>query len=1118
MKALQMDAESFKNIIKEGAKAARGLGAEISKYSSMTVVFNAVKESISAVNAAVQDLSAAYAVQQQAETQLATVMRERMSATESDVQAIKDLCSAQQELGVIGDEVQLAGAKELAAFVSQRATLEALIPVMNNYVAQHAGLKATASDASTAATILGKAMTGNVKAFKGMGITLSDAQKKILEVGTESQKASVLVEIFTAKYGEANKELAKTSSGKLKQVENTLGDIKETLGGYVQGIAPAISILANVTIALAGMFRMGAAIKGASVAIRSFNATGRLTALIMRMNGEEAAAAALKTNGYSISSMKAAVVTKKTAQAMRIAAIATRSAMIISGLGVALAVLVPLLSSFSNNADDAAKSLDKLASAEDSTSAAAKVTTEAEHAATEAGSAAKLQLDAHIKKIKDFNGSKSEEKKLLSELRSTYSGVMGDFKDLSSWYTALTKNSQDYCRQMLIEARIAHYRDQIVKGEAEYKDLTGQDFQRYESERAEVNNYNSAASSYNSALSAKENWSGTRYNLGNILLSIADGKWHPIKDDYDYEGALNSSRDRLEKSSKALSAARSLDAAYAGMEKSIKEASEIKMPVVGTETPEPAGGGGTHQASEQEKTRLQEINALIEAKKQKYIDASDTEKATIQKEISELDKEKTAIETLMASAERPVSFETLKDYDKELDFQNRLLQAADKTQMAGIQKNIDNLTKARAALAASSHTELKTDDIKTFQELDKEVQFYTEQLKTATAEERVQIQKRINELQKLKEKWDEVLENLEKPAPIGRLNNIKDLQKAVQYYNALQQKANGDEFTENQRIINALQKKIDAIQRGASLLDNQTEIDKVNSLQGKEYKVKVRSYGFEELTDKIKELNRQLDDLDNPPTDGQRKMIKDQIKVYEKWRAEGVKSFDTYRSGWTSLSGGVDAINSITAAIEGDGNAWEKTTAIVSAGLQIYDSIAEVVALVDMLTVALGLKHDKTMENVEADTLAGATAVTAAGMEATGSGIAVGAKEAETEASHEKTTANVAEAASGVMAAHASIPWVGIAIGAGMLAVMLGLMAGLPKFADGGIAYGPTLGLFGEYAGASSNPEVVAPLNTLKTLIEPREAAVVGGHVEFEIEGRKLRGVLNSVNKLSSRS
>jgi hypothetical protein len=41
-------------------------------------------------------------------------MRNTMGAREEDIQSIKDLCSEQQKLGVIGDEVQLAGAQKLA--------------------------------------------------------------------------------------------------------------------------------------------------------------------------------------------------------------------------------------------------------------------------------------------------------------------------------------------------------------------------------------------------------------------------------------------------------------------------------------------------------------------------------------------------------------------------------------------------------------------------------------------------------------------------------------------------------------------------------------------------------------------------------------------------------------------------------------------------------------------------------------------------------------------------------------------------------------------------------------------------------------------------------------------
>jgi hypothetical protein len=54
---------------------------------------------------------------------------------------------------------------------------------------------------------------------------------------------------------------------------------------------------------------------------------------------------------------------------------------------------------------------------------------------------------------------------------------------------------------------------------------------------------------------------------------------------------------------------------------------------------------------------------------------------------------------------------------------------------------------------------------------------------------------------------------------------------------------------------------------------------------------------------------------------------------------------------------------------------------------------------------------------------------------------------------------------------------------------------GFGEFANGGIISGPTLGLMGEYAGANSNPEVVAPLSKLKSMIG-------GGTQQVEVVGR----------------
>lgn len=49
---------------------------------------------------------------------------------------------------------------------------------------------------------------------------------------------------------------------------------------------------------------------------------------------------------------------------------------------------------------------------------------------------------------------------------------------------------------------------------------------------------------------------------------------------------------------------------------------------------------------------------------------------------------------------------------------------------------------------------------------------------------------------------------------------------------------------------------------------------------------------------------------------------------------------------------------------------------------------------------------------------------------------------------------------------------------------------GIPQFADGGVVYGNTLAQVGEYPGARSNPEVIAPLNKLKDIIGDRGSNV----------------------------
>jgi len=119
-----------------------------------------------------------------------------------------------------------------------------------------------------------------------------------------------------------------------------------------------------------------------------------------------------------------------------------------------------------------------------------------------------------------------------------------------------------------------------------------------------------------------------------------------------------------------------------------------------------------------------------------------------------------------------------------------------------------------------------------------------------------------------------------------------------------------------------------------------------------------------------------------------------------------------------------------------------------------------------------------------------------------------------------------AAVAASALAKTFAIPGIGAA--AGVAAIVLGTVltglatkvqsGGFAAFANGGIVSGPTMGLVGEYPGAKSNPEVIAPLNKLKNIIGDQGGGsnmnVTG---EFVVRGQDLVVALQRADKTRSR-
>lgn len=187
-----------------------------------------------------------------AEKRLEQIMHNVTGATEEQVQATKDWAAELQKVGVIGDEVTLSGLQELGKYVNDADSLKKLSGALDDLIAQEHGLDATAENAASTAAMLGKALNGQTTVLKRNGIIFDEAQENILKYGTEQQRVAVLAQVVESRVGGMNEALANTPAGRLQQLSNTFGDIKEKFGeAYVNLKSLLVPVLNQVAGVLA---------------------------------------------------------------------------------------------------------------------------------------------------------------------------------------------------------------------------------------------------------------------------------------------------------------------------------------------------------------------------------------------------------------------------------------------------------------------------------------------------------------------------------------------------------------------------------------------------------------------------------------------------------------------------------------------------------------------------------------------------------------------------------------------------------------------------------------------------------------------------------------------------
>lgn len=249
---LVINQKQFNNQMNNAFKTANSTFSKIKKLAVAAFSVAAVKTFSSACESAYKD-------QIESERKLLAVMKMRETATKDSIKDILDLTSAEQNLGVVGDEVQLAGAQELSTYIDKADSIKKLIPQMNNMIAQQYGYNATQEEAVNIATMMGKVLEGQTGALSRYGYYFDENQEKILKFGTEEEKVATLTSIIHDSIGDVNQALGETAVGKQIQLANAWGDVKEQIGYVIvqvkQLLVPIFTVLVNVIGTAVGYLR-----------------------------------------------------------------------------------------------------------------------------------------------------------------------------------------------------------------------------------------------------------------------------------------------------------------------------------------------------------------------------------------------------------------------------------------------------------------------------------------------------------------------------------------------------------------------------------------------------------------------------------------------------------------------------------------------------------------------------------------------------------------------------------------------------------------------------------------------------------------------------------------------
>ena len=907
--------------LRDNLDAAKSSAAKFrEKMITVNQTVAALQNASSAINGlrdTMAGLTASYNAVQQANTQLTTVMRQRMDATEEDIKKVNEVIGAQSKLGVIGGTTQKTGAQQIATFLKEKGTLEQLIPAMNDLLAQQKGLNATQEDARSVANLMGKAMTGQTSALRRVGITFSEAQENIMKYGTEQQRAAMLAQIITDNVGHMNAQLGKTDAGQLKQAEMQFAAIKVQIGELVSKWLPKITFAAQALTIVNSMISLGNSIKGATMVIANFGITTKAVNAVCI--GFRASVVGLT----AVTRVMQAAFTGATIGATTLK-VAIRGLMIASGVGIAIVALTEVISAFSSKSSEA-----------------------------------KDKADEQTEAMKEMNSAADEVKNAYdSTLKSTYSELMSKYDKLKEGWKSLSTEQQKVQWIKQNQSAFDELRlkiDSVSEAENIFNNKTDAVVEAFK-QRAMAAAYAAKLTALyqkqidlldkkkkvtksisddakNSGRNAKEgdivpeNWRNERYGkVGN------DGEWRFTKIGAErYNGTNVSGNKQIYSIDKSLNA---VNQEITDTQKQLAENLETNKGFITAGKPvgNIANNTANTPSAVEPKTYIEKLQAQLSAAQKTKDNAltiearveADAKVKKIQAQIDEATKGKVTIE----AATEPTYIVAGSAADKRKSYSNA------QQRIGNIRQDYDSglIDKASAQKAiADINDQLSALELKPI-----EVHFKTP----------------IEELQ-------EQLQNARRS--LDEATTIEARTKASAKITEIQ--AEIDEATKGKVSI-AAEVTPEYIEQGSAADKRQSYSNAQQKTSRIQNDYEIGIIGKDEAMKQIDEVNKELADLSLKP-----------IKIT--LEPSGFdKAFEQIQKGWGSVQNISGGIQGISDALEGNGNAWEKTSAMINGFISIAQGIQGIVELYNLLSVATTAHAAATAADTTATTVN--TGVTAA--------------------------------------------------------------------------------------------------------------------------------------------